>query len=353
MIDIIKSKKIHLEKSPWIPKHKKVKITETNTQLQTQICAVDYNGNNIIRIDTDHYKVRRTGEIKEFHHSANRTSNISSIAQSMKRLRDIINSNVDDVKKITWLTLTYKENMQDEKQMYDDFRKFNMRLKYYCDKNNLPNYEYICTVEYQARGALHAHVILIWDSDAPFIANDVMANIWSHGFTKTQALHGNSHNLGNYLCTYLTDLPIADAIKNKSDLSKYEIVEKQSKKYVKASRLSLYPTGCKLYRCSKGIKKPTVYKVEYEDLNKILESKNALLEHEQYLYLYEESCDNGIFPFSQTIQYRYYNITNIAQERVKLYHSYLVSKYYRNLYAEMLFIHETMPIDEYEYAYTY
>ena len=67
--------------------------------------------------------------------------------------------NVTDTEKVTWLTLTYAENMQDYNRLYEDYRKFNMRMKYYCKKNNLPSYEYIAVCEPQARGACYREIL--------------------------------------------------------------------------------------------------------------------------------------------------------------------------------------------------
>ena len=64
-------------------------------------------------------------------------------------MRDIINTNVVNTNNGLWVTLTYKENMQDTKKLYDDYRKFNMRFQRYLKNNNLPKCEYIVCAEPQ------------------------------------------------------------------------------------------------------------------------------------------------------------------------------------------------------------
>jgi len=71
--------------------------------------------------------------------------------------------------------------------------------------------------------------------------NKIIEECWKKGFTKTKRLK-NSDKVGNYVIAYLTNLEIDD--------------NHNSKKYVKGARLYLYPKGVRIYRCSRGIKKP-------------------------------------------------------------------------------------------------
>ena len=91
----------------------RTKVLDTGVAIETTVALMSYNGCPIRKLDADHYEVVRTKEIKEFQHTSKRTDNINSIACSMQKLRNIINYNVTDPKRITWLTLTYAENMQD------------------------------------------------------------------------------------------------------------------------------------------------------------------------------------------------------------------------------------------------
>ena len=100
-----------------------------------------------------------------------------------------INANLTEPEKALWVTLTYAENMRDAKQLYEDFRRFWQRFRYYLDKHKHPTAEYITAAEPQARGAWHLHCLfLFFPEKAPFIPNSDMAQIWRHGFTKTKSL---------------------------------------------------------------------------------------------------------------------------------------------------------------------
>jgi hypothetical protein len=45
--------------------------------------------------------------------------------------------------------------------------------------------KYVSVVEFQKRGAVHYHAVFF---NLPFIVNDELAAIWSHGFIKINAI---------------------------------------------------------------------------------------------------------------------------------------------------------------------
>jgi len=165
----------------------------------------------IRKLNKDYFVELSTGEVKEFNHTEQRTDNLTSVAQSLKHLRSYINASVINPRRALFVTLTYAENMQDPQRLYNDFRKFNMRLAYHIRKNGLPSYEYIVAIEPQARGSLHAHLLLIFQKKAPFIPNSDLVKIWGHGFVKIKALK-NVDNIGAYLSAYLGDMELDEAL---------------------------------------------------------------------------------------------------------------------------------------------
>lgn len=196
----------------------------------------------------DHYIFKKFTKVNK-----TRAQNIKSISQTVDRLKDIINANVTDYNKnkCLFITLTYKKNMTDTKQLYLDTDKFIKKMRYYC-KTNFGverQFEYINTVEPQERGAWHAHIIFIFKR-ATYIENKKTAKMWGHGFTKTQKIN-HVENVGNYLASYLTNLWDENGEKNK-----------------KARRLSYYPRGLRIYRTSRGIVKPIVEILNPEQANK-------------------------------------------------------------------------------------
>lgn len=119
-------------------------------------------GTVIQKLDKDRYRNLITGQVLEYKHGTSRMDSIKNISQSLKRLREIINTNVTDTRKCLWATLTYAENMTDHKRLYEDYRRFNMKFQRYLKKNNLPNCEYICCAEPQERRSMAStHYIYI------------------------------------------------------------------------------------------------------------------------------------------------------------------------------------------------
>jgi hypothetical protein len=222
------------------------------------------SGAPIQKLDKDNYVLLSTGEVLEFSHTTTRADCLSSIAQSMKRLRDLINANTAEPTNCLWLTLTYRENMRDSKKLYADVKKFNMRFRGFLARQGLSRYEYIACAEPQRRGALHVHAILLFPEKAPFIPNETVARIWGHGFTKTKALT-NVDNVGLYLTAYLTDLEYSKDVQylNNGHSSKLIDTEDEQgrrvkKSIIKGGRLHMYPPGFKLYRTSRGVRLPAV-----------------------------------------------------------------------------------------------
>lgn len=156
----------------------------------------------IEKLSADLYADKRTGEVKKFQHHDSRASDTASVSQSLRKLRDLINANLEGPETALWLTLNYRENMTDPARLYADYRRFWQRFKYYLNKQGHLPAEYIIAAEPQGRGAWHLHCLFLFPCKAPFISNADMARIWGHGFTKTQNLKGVI-NPGIYLSAYL------------------------------------------------------------------------------------------------------------------------------------------------------
>ena len=243
--------------------------TPVTLKISGNILEVKYMrsvpGTPIRKLDKDHGVDLRTGEVIDYKHNANRASDKASVAQSLRKLRDIINANLENPNSALWVTLTYAENMKDATQLYEDYRRFWQRFCYYLHKHNHPKAEYITAAEPQARGAWHLHGLFLFPVKAPFIPNADIAKLWGHGFTKTKNLKGID-NPGLYLTAYLGDMELTEAIR--TGITNGRIVEVNStdehgnrkrKAVIKGARLHLYPPGFNMYRCSRGVKRPEVY----------------------------------------------------------------------------------------------
>lgn len=257
----------------------------------------------IKKISDNEYIDLRTGEVKECKKIDNRAQNLNSVRQSLCRLRDLLNTNITDVKKCRWVTLTYAENMTDPKRLYEDFKKFNMRMRY-----NGYKYEYIVCMEPQGRGAWHSHLVMIFDDNAPYIDNNEMARIWGHGFTTTKKLE-DVDNVGAYLTAYLGDMDISDFDKlsdeEQNSMRVFGVKEVEvdgvSKSILKGARLHMYPPKFNLYRFSRGIKKPIItYETEKNAQKKV---SAGTLTFEKTIELSDKDSQ-----FNNTINYRHYNL---------------------------------------------
>lgn len=182
----------------------------------------------------------KTGQMVGVNHSKNRGEQMQSLRRSIRKLRMIINANFYGELNELFITLTYAENMQDIKRLYRDYVLFYQKLK---RRYKGYGFEYIAVPEPQLRGAWHMHVLLkSMNKEYLYIPNDEVAELWGHGFTKTQRLE-NVDNVGAYVSAYLTDL-----------------YDEDTGTSTKGARLYLYPAGMNLYRCSRGIKRPHIIK---------------------------------------------------------------------------------------------
>lgn len=281
-----------------IPDDTYVTVTQTNHIIEMQYLEKHNIKSNIKKINEDQYVVLSTGELKNFDKGSSRYDSKNSLRQTFKKLRYLINNNFVGARNELFVTLTYRENMQDPKQLYSDMDKFIKRLRYHY--KNVSKIEYINVVEPQKRGAWHCHMLIKFiDLKKIYIENELMAKLWTHGFVNIRSLsHMSIDNIGAYLTAYLADIPVEDF--KDDELSKpYTIKEHEEKKYIKGGRLFLYPRGMNLYRASRGIKMPDRKIMKFSELKKCV--NGATLTH-------FSKTDISIDDFDNTIIYYYYNL---------------------------------------------
>ena len=173
-----------------------------------------------------------------------RYSDPKQVRRTCDNFKWLIRANERNVR--LFVTLTYKRNMTDTRQLYDDYRSFVQRLR-----RAYPAITgYLVAFEPQKRGAWHAHILLLSDKPCLYIPNKRMRGIWGHGFTKTQAVK-RIRDVGTYLTSYLTNL-------------------KQGNRTKKGGRLGMYPKGFHFLRCSqKGVSRTqlTRWYGEFDHIN--------------------------------------------------------------------------------------
>lgn len=281
-----------------IPIKGTVRIKEMGNIVDIMYSEKTSHGGYITKLNKEKYKINRTGEVLEFQHNNARKDDIESIAKSLVRLRDYLNTNITDTTNCRWLTLTYAENMTNPQKLKNDFKNFNKRCR-----EKYGHYEYIAAAEPQGRGAWHLHIVVIFSHRAPFMANKDIASCWKQGFVTVRKLD-DIDNVGVYLTAYLGDMELSEyqsAYPNMPFGEVKEIVSgKEHKYFVKGARLSMYPSGFHLYRCSKGIKSPKISRDSYENARHALGDLEPTYRHSIFI----SDKDSG---FENTITHEFYN----------------------------------------------
>lgn len=121
-----------------------------------------------------------------------------NLRRSRQMLRRLIWCNMKHYSK--FLTLTYAENMQDINVFRSDWHRFIQNLRRKGIK-----LEYLYVLEYQERGAIHAHVVIFNNEKLPL---EAITNAWGKGFVKLNRIR-DIKNLGAYVCKYLTKETVA------------------------------------------------------------------------------------------------------------------------------------------------
>jgi len=309
----VRRKRSHILFEPRAP----AKITKMGNVIDLMVCDTITTEPVCKKISRDQYVNTQTGEVFEYRHIENRAQCYDSIRRTMKKIREIINCNVTNIRNIRWITLTYKENMTDSNRLYKDYEKFWKRLVYYFETNGIEKPEYITVIEPQGRGAWHVHGLLIWDGEAPYIENSTLAKIWGNGFVSVKQPK-ECDNLGAYFSAYLSNMTIDEIEKlPKKEQDKMFIAaavtgatavfdgvteDNQSKKIIKGARLAMYPSGMNILRHSRGIKKPEVVRTTYDRAHAYLATAK-----ETYYQSYEivdeaGKCRNRIFKASYNLK---------------------------------------------------
>lgn len=276
-----------------------------------QLCTV-YQCNHVIDVISiqkrsssisDYRKVSKSlycdtksGEVFEYKKHEKR---YHSLKDTFTNLRRLINNNFTGRHSELMLVLTYSSYMDNAEQLYQDFRKFWLRFKYH-----FPPSEYICIIEPQASGSYHLHVLVkTRDGSMLFVPKQQLDQLWGHGGTYVRRIT-DVDNLGAYFCSYFTNL---DYFENTDIQKKYP----SAKMIVKNARLHYYPPNLKIYRCSKGIKRPKPITLPFSEVKKIVGDSQPVRQSAKHIVSVDE---NGTEHELNAIEYRQYNL-NIKNKK--------------------------------------
>lgn len=303
-------RKFEQTESKKLRNDEEVKVKRMNDIVEVMHLKNDGMGglSNIIKLNKDEYMIRDTGEVKKYVKSENRGQNIAGLKKTFKKIRDLINNNFSGAGNELHITLTYAENMQDQKRLYKDFDKFIKRFKY----RYKHDFDYISVVEPQGRGAWHCHLLLRFNGLSKiYISNDDISDLWGNGFTKTKGLE-DIDNIGAYLSAYLGDVELTEESINDMAINGHGRIEVKEveidglkKKFIKGGRLHYYPPGMNIYRKSKGIKFPSEQYMKFLDVKKIVGSSQPTFAK---TIVIKDDLTNKVF---NEITYQSYNLKRL------------------------------------------
>lgn len=154
-------------------------------------------------IDNEKYTKGRQSSMLINNKKENKKVESSSLSRSVTILRDYANANEKEW--LTFITLTFKENITDINLAN---KKFNHFTK--CMKRKYPDFKYLGVPEFQKRGAVHYHLLtnLVKGSNLlPLQENtddkyDV--KYWNYGFSSVFDLKetDDNFNVVAYICKY-------------------------------------------------------------------------------------------------------------------------------------------------------
>ena len=232
--------------SRTINNHDVVKTTKINNELRIIHSSYHNTVARMQKLDSNTGLNLETGEVIEFKRSQNRSQRMCDFKRSLSTLRDIIKLNVVELEKCFFITLTYEDNISDREVLKKDFNNFIRKFR-----RRFGNCEHINAIEYQNRGALHCHLIVIFDEIPTFtITNDDIIKCWKHGSVNigpVTSAEADAKYLTNFLIEYKEEKEDLDYIF-------------KNKKQRKSERVCYYPSHSRLFNCSQGIKRPEVIK---------------------------------------------------------------------------------------------
>lgn len=136
---------------------------------------------------------------KSDYKSDNYTEHRKQVLQRASRdLRRLINTNsgaYGEQFTTKFLTLTFGDNFQDIKCANYEFKKFMQRLNYQVFNTKKSNIKYSAVLEFQARGAIHYHVVIY---NIPYIKYDKFVKWWGHGDITINKID-DIDNVGSYV----------------------------------------------------------------------------------------------------------------------------------------------------------
>lgn len=180
-----------------------VKIIETPTSIEIW----EYLDKPVIYTVKTEKEKKKELDIQEYKEEKTASEYYDALKRKQKHYENmrwviarIIDCNFDDNTK--FMTLTFKENIDDVAYTNYEFNKFIKRLNFYLYNSKKQQLKYLAVWEKQKRGAIHYHVIFF---DFPYIKHEDLQKVWGHGFIKINKVDVDSKdNRGRYVSKYFS-----------------------------------------------------------------------------------------------------------------------------------------------------
>ncbi len=263
-----------------IKNNKKVQVTDydaTNCRRIKASTNNDKTSNNFEcfkKLNATQYLNTETGAIGNYKNYINKS--LESLKKAMNTLEDILLNNFNGERNELFITLTTDKDTSDIEEIIEAKNKFVRKLK-----REFEDLIYVGVYELQkSRNSWHIHLIIKDKSHKLiFIDNKIISDLWGLGLTKISYISNkaetyeiNEEKRLGYV--FYEEFPIFSAI---SYLCKCETKE-------------AIPRNYNAYFCSKNIKKPNKFYVEYGDIVEELES-DYNLETEQTILVKNKEND--------------------------------------------------------------
>lgn len=174
--------------------------------------------------DISDMEVVKNDNIKVYNSLVRMEKYYTQLRWEIARLVDV---NYDEQTK--FMTLTFKDNIEDVSYTNKEFSKFIRRLSYYLYKDKKMHLRYIAVWEKQKRGSIHYHVIFF---SLPYIPNNKLEEIWGQGFVKINQIDVDSlENRGRYVSKYFSKNVDVKEYKKKSFFKSQNLIQPKIRRF--------------------------------------------------------------------------------------------------------------------------
>ena len=207
---------------------------------------------NIRKISKYEYEILDTGEKRKYKLGVKRS--IRGLDRSMKNLKRTLKNNFSGAKNELFITLTTKRNVTDVKQLKKIFQGFWKKFK-----KKFNDAEFVAVFEkHTSRNSWHIHMIVKASKHTVLnIPNNFIEELWGYGFTKTSRITNIKKD---------NELNEEDRISFKDKIAETFGIDKVINYMCKSKTKEEMPSGERCYETSKGIKRPVITQVKYDEI---------------------------------------------------------------------------------------